>query len=58
MTLEIFKKSLMEASVVKKGDYSYIVHPITDDIPEIKSDPKFMLDKINRLNDTENYFNL
>ena len=48
----------MEASVVKKGDYSYIVHPITDDIPEIKSDPKFMLDKINRLNDTENYFNL
>jgi len=43
MTLEIFKKSLMEASVVKKGDYSYVVHPITDGTPEIKPE---LLDEV------------
>ena len=36
MSLEQFKKSLQEAPVIKKGDYRYIVHPITDGIPEIK----------------------
>lgn len=36
MRLEQFKKSLQKASIIKKGDYSYIVHPITDGIPEIK----------------------
>ena len=36
MSLEQFKKSLQKAPVIKKGDYSYIVHPITDGIPEIK----------------------
>ena len=36
MTLEILKKSLLEAPIVKKGDYSYVVHPITDGVPEIK----------------------
>ena len=36
MTLEILKKSLLEAPVVKKGDYFYVVHPITDGVPEIK----------------------
>ncbi|RLF51245.1 MAG: adenine phosphoribosyltransferase [Thermoplasmata archaeon] len=29
-------KSLKNAPIVKKGDYNYIVHPITDGIPEIK----------------------
>jgi len=38
MTLEKLKKSLKEAPVVKKGDYHYVVHPITDGIPEIKTD--------------------
>jgi len=36
MSLEQFKKSLEKAPIIKKGDYSYIVHPITDGIPEIK----------------------
>lgn len=36
MNLEILKKSLKEAPVVKKGEYHYVVHPITDGIPEIK----------------------
>ena len=35
MSLELLKKSLQEAPIVKKGDYHYVVHPITDGIPEI-----------------------
>ncbi len=35
MSLELLKKSLKEAPVVKKGDYFYVVHPITDGVPEI-----------------------
>jgi adenine phosphoribosyltransferase len=31
--LEILKKSLINAPIVKKGDYNYFVHPITDGIP-------------------------
>lgn len=33
--LEILKKSLINAPIVKKGDYNYFVHPITDGIPQI-----------------------
>ena len=36
MSLEIIKQSLIEAPIVKKGEYYYIVHPITDGVPEIK----------------------
>jgi len=35
MSLEQLKKSLQKAPVIKKKDYSYIIHPITDGIPEI-----------------------
>lgn len=38
MSLDILKKSLKEAPIVKKGDYHYVVHPITDGIPEIKTE--------------------
>ena len=38
MSLEILKKSLKEAPIVKKGEYHYVVHPITDGIPEIKTE--------------------
>jgi adenine phosphoribosyltransferase len=38
MSLESLKKSLKEAPIVKKGDYHYVIHPITDGIPEIKPD--------------------
>lgn len=36
MSLEILKKTLRESPVVKKGEYHYVVHPITDGVPEIK----------------------
>jgi adenine phosphoribosyltransferase len=36
MSLEQFKKSLQKIPVIKKEDYSYVVHPLTDGIPEIK----------------------
>lgn len=49
MTLEILKKSLIEAPVVKKGDYSYVVHPITDGVPEIK--PELLDEVIHEMQD-------
>ena len=36
--LEKLVKSLVEAPVVKKGDYDYFVHPITDGVPLVESD--------------------
>jgi len=36
MSLEQFKKSLQNAPIIKKGNYSYLIHPITDGIPEIQ----------------------
>ena len=47
MSLEHFKKSLKNAPVIKKGDYSYIIHPITDGIPEIK--PELLKEIINKM---------
>jgi adenine phosphoribosyltransferase len=38
MSLEQLKKSLYEAPVVKKGDYDYVIHPITDGVPYISSE--------------------
>jgi adenine phosphoribosyltransferase len=35
MSIEILKKSLMEAPIIKKGDYDYVIHPITDGVPKI-----------------------
>jgi len=35
--LENVKKSLLEAPVIKKGDYDYFVHPITDGIPLVEA---------------------
>ena len=36
MSLEHLKKSFEKAPIVKKGGYRYVIHPITDGIPEIK----------------------
>ena len=36
MSLDLLKKSLTEAPIVKKGEYHYVVHPIMDGVPEIK----------------------
>ena len=38
MSTELLKKSLKEAPIVKKGDYDYVIHPITDGVPYIKPD--------------------
>lgn len=35
MSLEHLKKSLHEAPVIKKGEYHYVIHPITDGVPYI-----------------------
>jgi adenine phosphoribosyltransferase len=35
MALEALKASLADSPVVKRGDYDYLVHPITDGIPSI-----------------------
>jgi adenine phosphoribosyltransferase len=35
MSLEHLKKSLYEAPIVKKGNYDYVIHPITDGVPYI-----------------------
>ena len=36
MSLELLRQSLLDAPIVKKGDYSYVIHPITDGVPKIK----------------------
>lgn len=33
--LDLLKKTLAEAPVVKKGEYHYVIHPITDGIPHV-----------------------
>lgn len=38
MNLKKLEESLKNAPVVKKGDYFYVIHPITDGIPEIEPD--------------------
>jgi len=43
MVLEALRESLVQSPVVKRGDYDYVVHPITDGIPRV--DPK-VLDEI------------
>ena len=40
MALELLKASLVGAPIVKRGDYDYIVHPLTDGIPKV--DPKLL----------------
>lgn len=35
MSLDVLRKSLYEAPIIKKGDYYYIIHPITDGVPMI-----------------------
>jgi len=36
MALEALKTSLIESPVVKRGEYDYMVHPITDGIPKVE----------------------
>jgi len=34
--MKILKNSLENAPIIKKGEYQYVIHPLTDGIPEIK----------------------
>jgi adenine phosphoribosyltransferase len=34
--LEHLKESLEKSPIVKKGEYDYVVHPITDGVPEVE----------------------
>jgi len=36
MTLKLLRKSLEEARVIKRGEYDYFIHPLTDSIPPIR----------------------
>lgn len=40
MALEALKATMSECPVVKRGDYDYMVHPITDGIPRV--DPQVL----------------
>ncbi len=35
MSLKYLEKSLYEAPIVKRGEYDYVIHPITDGVPYI-----------------------
>ncbi len=41
--LDLLKSSLEESPIVKRGEYNYFVHPITDGVPEIKPE---LLDEV------------
>jgi adenine phosphoribosyltransferase len=47
MALELLKASLLESAVVKRGDYDYVVHPLTDGIPRVK--PELLKEVIDAL---------
>ena len=49
MSLELLKQSLLEAPVVKKKDYWYVIHPITDGVPKIN--PGLLSEIINEMYD-------
>ncbi len=40
MALEVLKETLADSAVVKRGDYDYMIHPITDGIPKV--DPRLL----------------
>ena len=47
MKLNLLIKSIKEAPIVKKGKYQYVIHPLTDGIPEIK--PNLLEEVINKM---------
>jgi adenine phosphoribosyltransferase len=47
MTLEILRKSIEESSIIKKGNYSYLINPLTDGIPSVQ--PQLLHETINEM---------
>jgi adenine phosphoribosyltransferase len=50
--LDLLKKSLKDSLIIKKGDYDYFIHPITDGIP--KMDPNLLNEVISHIVDIGN----
>jgi len=38
MSLDLFKKSLVESIVMNKNGYQYMINPLTDGIPTVDPD--------------------
>lgn len=53
MALEALKASLIVSTVVKRGDYDYLVNPITDGIPKV--DPKVLKEVTDALLEIGNF---
>jgi adenine phosphoribosyltransferase len=53
MALEALKASLIESRIVRRGEYEYIVHPITDGIPLV--DPKVLSEVIEAMAEVGNF---
>ena len=45
--MDILKKSLENAPIINKGKYQYVIHPLTDGIPEIK--PNLLKEVTNKM---------
>ena len=41
--MNLLEESIKNSPIIKKGSYNYIVHPLTDGIPEIRPD---LLDEV------------
>ena len=54
--LEELKKTLEEAPIVKKGDYNYFVHPVSDGIPAVE--PSLLIEIADALIDKVNFDNI
>ena len=53
MVFEALKASLAESKVVERGDYEYIVHPITDGIPRME--PRILNEVIDAMAEVGNF---
>ena len=53
MALETLKASLPSSPIVKRGDYDYVVHPITDGIPKV--DPKLLNEVVDAMVEIGNF---
>lgn len=53
MVFEALKASLDEATVIERGDYEYIIHPITDGIPRVE--PKVLGEVVDALAEIGNF---
>jgi adenine phosphoribosyltransferase len=53
MEIKLLKKSIEDAKVMKRGGYSYFIHPLTDSIPPIN--PNLMKEVCSALSDAADF---